>query len=93
MNPKVCYKTKSQTGKKKPGVAIVLKELLTVLDQLSIDHPDECTIRRGLRRCKDVETSGTQRFRYKGGKKMASCIIIPREDVPQSFFDRINEGT
>ncbi len=74
-------------------MAIVLKELLTVLDQLSIDHPDECTIRRCLRGRKDVETSSTQRFKYKGGKKMASCIIIPREDVPQSLFDRINAGT
>lgn len=87
------YKTKEQLSKKRPGVAIVLKELLTVLDQLSIDHPDESTLRRVLRSRKDVETSATQRFVHKTGKKMLSCIIIPRDDVPQSFLDRITEGT
>lgn len=92
VNPNVSYKPKEQPGKKCPGVAIVLKELLALLDQLSIEHLDESIIRRNLRSRKDVETSATQRFIRKGGKKMLSCIIVPRSEVPQSFFDRITEG-
>lgn len=54
VNPRINYKC---GGKKIPGVAIILKDLLSVLDQLSIEHADEATLRRLLRQKKNVLTS------------------------------------
>jgi hypothetical protein len=41
----------------KAGVAIVLKDLISVLDQLSVEHVGEAALRRLLRKNKNVSTS------------------------------------
>ena len=53
----------------KPGVAIILKDLLCVLDQLGIDNPEEPSIRKVLRQKKGVLTLANQ------------CITVKREGL------------
>lgn len=103
VNPTVRYKSSDSHGVMRPGVAVILKDLISVLDQLSVEHPDEAAIRRILRQRKDVVTTANQRFLLScisGAQKITksnshhySCVIIPREDVPQSFFDKLEEST
>lgn len=98
VNPTVRYKSNDKCEMMRPGVAVILKDLVSVLDQLNIEHPDESSIRRVLRQRKDVLTTANQRFLVgmsgaekitKGNSHHYSCIIIPREDVPQTFFDKL----
>ena len=99
VNPKVKF---SSGGKMKPGVAIILKDLLCVLDQFGINHPEEPSIRKVLRQKKGVLTSVNQCFLLDGtsaeqitkiNSRHYSCIIIPKEEVPQAFFDKLENGT
>ena len=101
MNPTVQYKSTDSRGAMRPGVAVILRDLISVLDQLAIEHPDESSIRRVLRQRKDVVTTANQRFLVdksgaerinKSNSHHYSCIIIPREDVPQTFFDKLEES-
>ena len=99
VNPKIRFNC---GGKMKQGVAVILKDLLCVLDQLSVDHPEESAIRRVRRQKKGVITSANQRFLLstahgaeritKSNSRHYSCIIIPKEEVPQSFFDLLDKG-
>ena len=87
-------------GVMRPGVAVILRDLISVMDQLNLEHPDESSLRRVLRQRKDVVTAANQRFLVatSGAEKITknnshhySCVIIPREDVPQTFFDKLEE--
>ena len=88
-------------GEKKnlKGVAVYLKELLRALDEKLIPHDDERSIRRKLRKRVDVKTTASQFF-LKEDREIGpmeslnrqnssphSCVIIPRADVPQEFFE------
>ena len=81
----------------KPGVAIILKDLLCVLDQFWINHPEEPSIRKVLRQNKGVLTSANQLFLLDGTSAEQitmtnswhySCIIIQKEEVPQAFLEK-----
>ena len=78
-------------------MAIILKDLLSVLDQVGVKHLEEGVMRRVLRARKDVDTSKNQRFSLSNSTdatmKHFSCIIIPKDDVPQSFFEKLSKGT
>ena len=98
INPNCSY----SSGEKKnlKGVAIFLKKFLKVLDENNIEHDDESQIRRYLRRRVDIKTTATQFFlspTIKSNEMIRknctphSCIIIPKSDVPQEFFELINE--
>ena len=97
MNPHIKYKCGER---KNSGMAIILKDLLSVLDQLSIDHADEATLRRLLRQKKNVLTSAKQRFLdndyddkiTRSNSHQYSCILLPKEDIPDSFLERLTEG-
>ena len=102
VNPKCTY-TSSDKHRSRQGVAIVLKELLQLLDKYSIQHIDEPSIRRELRRRSDCKTSGNQFFltkdsrakkiiRKMGDTRNISCIIIPYSDIPDSFFKALETG-
>ena len=95
VNPYCSYVVK---GKAVPGVAIILRELLKCLDDLGIPHAYESDIRRRLRKRDDCKTSANQHFlrltsessnidRTRGDTRNMSCIIIPKRDVPEIFFN------
>lgn len=98
VNPKCTY-TCREGGPRQQGVAIILKELLQLLDNYSISHAGESSIRRELRKRNDCKTSGNQFFlnknshsntivrrRKNGDVRNVSCVIIPSKDVPDLFF-------
>ena len=95
----------SRNGSKtpQPAAAIVLKRLLHELSKIGIDHADESSIRMQLRKRSDCKSIANQYFLVKGSTstkidrkctdtKNTSCVIIPRNDVPESFF-HIREGS
>ncbi len=87
-------------GKRILGVAVILKDLLSVFDQLSIDHPSEAALRRILRHRRNVITSANQKFLSNdsddkiriSNSRHYSCIILPKDDIPNSFFEHLSEG-
>ena len=62
MNPSVKFKSIGSHGVMRPGVAVILRDLISVMDQLNLEHPDESSLRRVLRQWKDVATAANQRF-------------------------------
>ena len=78
-------------------MAIVLKRLLHALTKIEKDHADESSIRLQLRKRSDCKTTANQYFLVKGSTskrkgndtKNTSCVIIPRSDVPERFFQII----
>lgn len=99
VNP-TCTYSYGDSRKGQHGVAIILKELLQLLDRFEIEHADESTIRRELRKRGDCKTSANQFFltkkskstlidRKKGDTRNVSCVIIPSKDVPDSFFEAL----
>ena len=102
VNPQ-CSFLYNATAKSQPGVAIVLKKLLHRLDDLGIQHPDESSFRRQLRKRNDCKTTANQHFlmkgststdidRRRGDTRNFSCVIVPRKDIPKEFFDLIGMG-
>ena len=95
----------SRNGSKRPqpAVAIVLKRLLHELSKIGLDHADDSSIRMQLRKRSDCKSTANQYFLVKGSTstkidrkstdtKNTSCVIIPRSDVPERFF-QIIEGS
>ena len=85
------------------GVAIVLKKASSSLDNLGIQHTDESSIRRQLRKRSDCKTTANQHFlmrgststdidRKRGDTRNLSCVILPRKDIPKQFFSLISTG-
>lgn len=71
-----------------------------MLDEKNIEHDDEANIRRKLRRRVDVKTTATQFFLDPNAKTMDmdrknckphSSIIIPNSDLPQEFFEILEQ--
>ena len=99
VNPNCMYVSPNGSKRPQPAVAIVLKRLLHALTRIGMDHADESSIRLQLRKRSDCKTTANQYFLVKGStsKKMGnntkntSCVIIPRSDVPERFF-QIIEG-
>ena len=102
INP-TCTYTCGESRKGQSGVAIILKELMPLLDKYGIEHVDESAIRRELRKRGDCRTSGNQFFlkqgsqfdaidRKRGDTRNVSCVIIPSKDVPEAFFQVKLEG-
>ena len=102
VNPQ-CFFWCQSTGQNQPGVAIVLKKLLRRLDNLGIQHTDESSIRRQLRKRSDCKTTANQHFlmkgststdidRKRGDTRNLSCVILPRKDIPKQFFSLISTG-
>lgn len=98
VNPDCSYSSGEKRNLK--GVAVLLKKFLKVLDEKSIDHDDESQIRRNLRRRADVKTTATQFFLNPDSTSTEmirnnciphSCVIIPKSDVPQDFFELMDE--
>ncbi len=101
VNPSCTY----AVGEKKghcAGVAVLLKEFLNQLDARHIDHYNESQIRKTLRLRKDVKTTATQFFLKPGSNSKSicrknnncrhcSCLIIPHSDLPDSFFEVIQD--
>ena len=104
INPKCSYSI-GDDKRRLDGVAVLLGQFTKELDDKEIPHENESALRKKLRRRANVKTSATQYFldKKKEGKKITrengsghSCIIIPRSDVPQEFFDIVEakvEGT
>ena len=85
------------------GVAVIIKELLKLLDNESIPHADESDLRRQLRKRRECKTSGNQHFlkqgsssktidRGNGDTRNMSCVIVPRKDIPECFFSLLEGG-
>ena len=102
VNPQ-CFFWCQSTGQNQSGVAIVLKKLLRRLDNLGIQHTDESSIRRQLRKRSDCKTTANQHFlmrgststdidRKRGDTRNLSCVILPRKDIPKQFFSLISTG-
>lgn len=102
VNPNCMYVSPNGTKRPQPGVAIVLKRLLHELSRIGMDHADESSIRLQLRKRSDCKTTANQYFLMRGSTskridrkgtdtKNTSCVIIPRSDVPERFF-QIIEG-
>ena len=98
VNPSCSYSSGEKRNLK--GVAISLKKFLKVLDDKQIEHDEESHIRRNLRRRADVKTTATQFFLSASATSRdmvrknctpQSCVIIPKSDIPQEFFDLIDE--
>ena len=102
VNPNCMYVSPNGSKRPQPAVAIVLKRLLHALTRIGMDHADESSIRLQLRKRSDCKTTANQYFLVKGSTpqkidrkgndtKNTSCVIIPRSDVPERFF-QIIEG-
>ena len=65
-----------------PAVAIILKELLELLDTAGVDHQEESTIQASLRKGKGCKCSGDQFFL----KRNIHATTINRKDKPTTQY-------
>ncbi len=89
-----------------PGVSINLKDFLSECDRCHITHPSEKIIRRKVRHTRYAISSTHQRFltnQYPATPDVSTiprscftddkaCITLPREQIPEVFFEHLNEG-
>ena len=106
INPNIMYKLNalSKTNNlKMSGVGVSLKEFLLLLDRYGIDHEPESVLRLRLRRNKRIISRSKQFFLQSGSSSIAisrksddtkckTCICIPRDSLPLSFFELFNNN-
>ena len=90
-----------------PGFSVNIKGLLSACDSCNIAHPSEKVLRRHLRQTKFAITTGHQRFlqdQYHATDDVSmiprsrfsqekACVTIPREILPDDFYELLNNGT
>lgn len=99
VNPAIFYRT---ADGHEEGVGVRIKKLLEMLDTIGVEHIPESLLRDMIRSrtaCKAKATqfflrSGTDHTVIKRGSDSVAmgCVCIPYQDIPDEFFDNLDDG-
>ena len=80
-------------------VALILKDLIQALDKYGIEHENESSVLRKLRKRSDVKTTATHSFLKPAAVSLdmdrkncdpKSCVLIPRGDIPSEYYEMLD---